>query len=192
MPGRAPTRSNTPPSETAQASRARQRPRCSPPGASGAAIRRSTYSAKKNGADELEAGIERRRVGVAPRRHGVGQHDRDAGRHHHMMREAKDPGGGAGALGPQEEIKPPLVHAPSILEATGAPPGNGAIVARTGAVLYRAAWRIPAIGARRGGSFQAIRRALFAFAHDVAMAALRSRSRSICGSATTSWPTSRG
>ena len=37
-----------PPTDTAQASRERHLPRCSAPGAPGAAISRSTYSAKKN------------------------------------------------------------------------------------------------------------------------------------------------
>ena len=104
-------RSQIPPIEAAQARRERHLPRCSAPGAPGAAVRRRTYSAKKNAqtiwnpASSASAQASRQASTVSASMIA------DSRRDHGMVDTAKCSGADSGLVGLQEPIKTLAVHA---------------------------------------------------------------------------------
>ena len=100
-----------PPADAAQASRARH-PRRSAPGAPGAAASRSTIFGEEERAGDLKPEIEQpgngpvaRSVTVSASMMAMPSGD------HHVMRDAKSPGSGAGGFGLQVAVEALPAHA---------------------------------------------------------------------------------
>jgi len=60
---------------------------------------------QKEGADDPKSRVERVSPTLAPRRDSIDEHDRDAGREHHMVHGPKYPSAGRSRLGINEPVE---------------------------------------------------------------------------------------